>query len=497
MTRARLIGVIGLGIPLLFIAPLIDSSMRPGYRSAQAAGQAAGEREQVNAAAEAEASTPGLAFEQYTLANGLQVILHRDTTAPLVSVNIWYHVGSGDEVPGKSGFAHLFEHMMFQGAKHIGEDVHFDLLREIGGTNVNGTTNPDRTNYYETVPSHELETALWLESDRMGYLLDLLNEQSLQNQIEVVRNERRQRYDNVPYGAERFAVAAALYPEGHPYRYLTIGRHEDVENANLDDVIAFFEKWYVPSNATLVLAGDFEIDEAKALVDKWFASFPKLAKPEHVVVPAPKLQANVQVEIDDAFARLERVHYVWHSPAGLAEGDMDLNVAAAALGAPGWGRLSKRLVDDEQLAQSVWVSQSGSGFSGTFDIVVTLRPQDRDDRDRDKDRYKDRQRIATAVDEELAKFIASGPTQAELARHVIGVESGFVWGLEDLAGRANQLQWFNHYAGDPGYADEYLERLRSITPASVQAAAKQWLTQPHAEIISVPKPTGDATGGQK
>jgi zinc protease len=474
MTRARRIGVIA--FPLLFIAPHVDALTARG---------------ETQALAEAD-NDLSIQFERYTLANGLEVILHRDTTAPLVSVNIWYHVGSGDEVPGKSGFAHLFEHMMFQGAKHIGGDVHFDTLREIGGTNVNGTTNPDRTNYFETVPSHELETALWLESDRMGYLLDLLNQESLQNQIEVVRNERRQRYDNVPYGAERFAVAAALYPEGHPYRYLTIGRHEDVENANLDDVIAFFEKWYVPSNATLVLAGDFEIAEAKALVDKWFATFPKLPEPVHVVVPAPKLQANVKVEIDDAFARLERVHYVWHSPAGLAEGDLDLNVAADALGSEGWGRLSKRLVDEEKLAQSVRVSQSGNGFSGTFDIVVTLSPGDREVK---------RKRIAAAVTEELDKFIASGPTQAELARHVIGVESSFVWGLEDLAGRANQLQWFNHYTGDPGYADEYLTRLRSITPATVQAAAKQWLTQPHAEIVSIPKP-GDAkapgaAGGQK
>jgi predicted Zn-dependent peptidase len=246
----------------------------------------------------------------------------------------------------------------------------------------------------------------------------------------------------------------------------------------------------VPSNATLVLAGDFEIAEAKALVDKWFSSFPKLPKPAHVVVPAPQLQANVKVEIEDAFARLERVHYVWHSPAGLSEGDLELDVAAAALGSAGWGRLSKRLVDDEKLAQSVWVSQSGNGFSGTFDIVVTLTPGERE---------RKRKRIAVAITEELDKFIASGPSQAELARHVIGVESGFVWGLEDLAGRANLLQWFNHYTGDPGYTEQYLGRLRSITPATVQAAAKRWLTQPHAEIVSVPKPAGNPTdgGGQK
>ncbi|KIG16725.1 zinc protease [Enhygromyxa salina] len=424
--------------------------------------------------------------ERYTLDNGLEVILHRDPTAPLVAVNIWYHVGSGDEVPGMSGFAHLFEHMMFQGAKHIGEDVHFDTLREIGATGVNGTTNSDRTNYFEIVPSHEVETALWLESDRMGYLLALLNEASLENQIDVVRNERRQRYDNVPYGLERFAVAAALYPEGHPYRYLTIGRHEDLENATLDDVSNFFKRWYVPSNATLVLAGDFEIDEAKALVDKWFGSFPKLPKPAHTVVPAPELKQNVRTELEDPFARLTRMHFVWHSPANLAEGDLELDVAAAALGSGGWGRLTKRLVDVEKIAQSVWVYQSASGFSGTFDVVVTLSPGQ-------PDAAAQQAAVAKAIQEEIDKLVAEGPTAKELARHVIGIEAGFVWGLEDLGGRANQLQWFNHYTGDPGYANSYVARIRGLTPAAVQAAAAKWLTKPRAEIISVPAPA-DAAG---
>ncbi|HVI04185.1 MAG TPA: pitrilysin family protein [Enhygromyxa sp.] len=460
MTRGRLLGILGLGVPLLLVSPL-----------AVTAGESAQQ-------ADTE-SEIGIEYERYQLANGLEVILHRDPTAPLVAVNVWYHVGSGDEVHGKSGFAHLFEHMMFQGAKHIGEDVHFDILREIGGTGVNGTTNADRTNYFETVPRHELETALWLESDRMGYMLDLLNEKSLANQIDVVRNERRQRYDNVPYGLERFALGEALYPEGHPYRYLTIGRHEDLENASLDDVIAFFQKWYVPSNATLTLAGDFEIEEAKALIDKWFGSFPTLPEPEHVAIPAPSLQENVRKELRDPFARLERMHFVWHSPAVLAAGDLELSAAAAALGSEGWGRLTKRLVDDEKIAQSVWVFQSGSGFSGTFSVVVTLTAGDE---------AKKRAQATKAIDEEITRFVAEGPTQAELARHVIGVESSFVWGLEDIDNRANQLQWFNHYTGDPGYAQTYVERIRALTPASVKAAAAEHLGKPRAEIISIPAP---------
>ncbi len=468
MTRGRRVCILGLGLPLLLVSPLSVTAGEP--------------------ATQAESDSEiGIEYERYTLANGMEVILHRDPTAPLVAVNVWYHVGSGDEVPGKSGFAHLFEHMMFQGAKHIGEDVHFDILREIGGTGVNGTTNSDRTNYFETVPSHEIETALWLESDRMGYMLDLLNDKSLANQIDVVRNERRQRYDNVPYGRERFAVAAAMYPEGHPYRYLTIGRHEDLENASLADVIAFFQKWYVPSNATLTLAGNFEIAEAKALVDKWFGSFPTLPKPEHVSVPAPGLSKTVRTEFEDSFARLERLHFVWHSPKMLGAGDLELGAAAAVFGSEGWGRLTKRLVDDEKIAQNVWVYQDGSGFSGTFDVLVTLTAGDE---------VKKRAAAVKAIDEEINRFIAEGPTAAELARHVVGVESSFVWGLEEVGARANQLQWFNHYTGDPGYAQTYVERIRALTPAVVQAAAAEYLGKPRAEIITKPAPKS-SEGGDK
>jgi zinc protease len=183
---------------------------------------------------------PRIAFERYQLPNGLEVILAPDRTVPLVSVSVWYHVGSGYEVLGKSGFAHLFEHMMFQGSKHVGEDKHFEVLKQIGSDAVNGSTNADRTNYFEVVPSNQLETALWLESDRMGWMLDVMARKGLDNQIEVVRNERRQNYDNRPYGKALFAQAAALYPEGHPYRYLTIGRHEDLAKASVDDVKAFF-----------------------------------------------------------------------------------------------------------------------------------------------------------------------------------------------------------------------------------------------------------------
>lgn len=426
-----------------------------------------------SAAAPSETSVE-IPFERYELDNGLEVILHSDRKVPLVAVDVWYHVGSGDEEPGLSGFAHLFEHMMFQGAKHIGSDVHFDTLRKVGGTSVNGTTNKDRTNYFEVVPSHQIETALWLESDRMGYLLDLLNQEALDNQIEVVRNERRQRYDNVPFGGERFAVAAGLYPEGHPYRYLTIGKHEDLENAKLADVRAFFKQWYVPSNATLVLAGDFDLEEGKALVDKWFGSFPAFEQPRHTAPALRALSKTTRTELEDTFAKFTRLHLAWHSPARLDEGDAELSVVGRVLGASGWGRLYKRLVLGSEAAQRVSAYQSGNGFSGEFHIVVDVKPG------------HDVASVETVVREELRRITEEPISDVELRRVVNGFESGLVWGLEDVIGRAERLQFFNHYAGDPGYTDAYLQSFRELTPAEIRTQTEATLGAPRVEVISRP-----------
>jgi len=426
------------------------------------------------ASAPASDSVVEIPFERYTLDNGLEVILHSDRSVPLVAVDVWYHVGSGDEEPGLSGFAHLFEHMMFQGAKHIGRDVHFQILRKVGGTSVNGTTNKDRTNYFEVVPSHQLETALWLESDRMGYLLDVLGQDALDNQIDVVRNERRQRYDNVPFGQERFAVAAGLYPEGHPYRFLTIGKHEDLENAKLADVRGFFKRWYVPSNATLVLAGDFELEQGKALVDKWFGSFPAFDKPGHTAPELPALTQTTRTELDDPFAKFTRLHFAWHSPARLAKGDAELSVLGRVLGSAGWGRLYKRLVLGAESAQRVSAYQSGSGFSGEFHVVVDVKPG------------QDLAAVEAVVNEELEALVREPITDVELRRVVNGFESGLVWGLEEVIGRAERLQFFNHYAGDPGHTGAYLQSFRDLTPQRVHAQAKATLSAPRVEVVSRP-----------
>lgn len=433
-----------------------------------------------DAAPASDGAVPDIPFERYRLDNGLQIILHPDKSVPLVAVSVWYHVGSGDEVVGRSGFAHLFEHMMFQGSKHVGEDRHFDILRQIGASSINGSTNKDRTNYFEVVPSNQLETALWLESDRMGYMLDLLTQESLDNQRDVVRNERRQRYDNVAYSKDRFAVSAGLYPEGHPYRYLTIGRHEDLEAANLEDVRAFFEQWYVPSNATLTIAGDFDMAQARALVEKWFGAFPALPRPSQVKTTQPPLDENVRVEIEDSFARLRRVHYAWHSPAMLGQYFTELQIVAQALGATGWGTLEQRLVIDEPLVRRVVVYQGGANSTGAFHIYADLNPG------------TDMARVEAIIQEEIDKIANEPLEKAILERAVTALESSFIWGLESVLSRAERLQFFNHYVDDPGYTAKYLEEFRSRTPGQVQAAAGFWLKKPRVEVVTVPAPKGDA-----
>ena len=418
---------------------------------------------------------PKLTLERYKLDNGLEVILHPDNTVPLAYVSVWYHVASGDETPGKSGFAHLFEHMMFQGSKHVGEDKHFEVLKKVGASTINGTTNPDRTNYFEQVPSNELETALWLESDRMGYMLPLLTEKSLANQREVVRNERRQNYDNVPYGKARFVQSRLLYGEGHPYRYLTIGRHEDLAQASLEDVKNFFRKWYVPSNATLLIAGDIEIPAAKALVQKWFGSFPKSARPPRRVVPPTPVTETRREVVQDDFAKLRRVHYAWHSPKAFAPGDDEMDILASALARPGTGRLFKILVHEKQLAQNVSAYQQGQGFSGIFNVVVDLKPD------------ADMKAVEGILDQEIERVMREPITERERKRVVTETEASFVRGLETLVSRGEIVQMYNHFLGEPDSFTRQLDMFRNATVNGVRDTAAGYLKrQNRVEIITVP-----------
>jgi zinc protease len=414
---------------------------------------------------------PQIPFEKYKLDNGLEVILMQDQSVPLAYVSVWYHVGSGYEVPGKSGFAHLFEHMLFQGSKNVGEDRHFEVLKKIGSNVVNGTTNPDRTNYFEMVPSNELEAALWLESDRMGHLLEVLTRKSLDNQIEVVRNERRQNYDTQPYRKALFAQYEALYPEGHPYRYLTIGRHEDLANASLDDVKGFYKTWYVPSNATLLVGGDFDVGPTKELIKKWFGTFPASKKPDVLKVPAPTVAAK-EVAVSDPYAKLVQIQYVWHTPGNFAPGDAELDLAADALAREGTGRLYRILVHEKQLAQTVSASQYGSQFSGLFEVSVRLRTG------------ADAGEVRKILDAEIDRMRRESISDREISRAVTRFESSAVYGIESLVSRGERLQAYNHYVGDPGSLTWDLDRYRNTTADAVRTTVAKYLVDAHRVVVT-------------
>jgi len=415
------------------------------------------------------AEDPKIPFERYKLPNGLEIILAPDPSVPLVAVNVWYHVGSGDEVFGRSGFAHLFEHMMFQGSKNVGADKHFEILKKIGSEEINGTTNTDRTNYFEVVPSNQIEAALWLESDRMSHLLDILDEAQLKNQILVVRNERRQSYENRPYTKALFKLHETLYPEGHPYRYLTIGKAEDLDAATVDDVKSFFRTWYVPANATIAISGDFEPATAKKLVDKWFGTFPASQKPAVVAIPAPPVAAQEITITDDKLAKLPEITFAWDSPANFGDGDAELDFVANALAANGPGRLYKALVYDKQLAQNVRASQGGAQFSGTFEITVTLK----------SDAAGKLDEVKKIVADEVARVRSEPLADREIMRVVAAEEARAIRGLETVFGRSQVLQQYNHFLGDPDKIAFDLDRYRKTTPEKIRAAAKRWLDPAH------------------
>lgn len=411
-------------------------------------------------ASSAHAGEPKLHADRHVLSNGLEVYLHEDHSIPVVSVNTYYHVGSKDEAPGKTGFAHLFEHLMFQGSKHVPEDTFFKFLEEAGATNVNGTTNDDRTNYYQTVPSNRLALALWLESDRMGFLLDHVDEATFKSQRDVVKNERRQSYENRPYGLVYKFMREALYPEGHPYHHLTIGTPEDLDRASLDDVRAFFRTHYVPNNATLVLDGDFEPTKALELVSKYYAPIP--AGPKRALPKAPlPVIATRATRLDVACsAELERVTVAWTTPAFFQAGDAELDVVARVLSSGKSSRLYKKFVYDAQTAQDVSAGQGSQQYSSTFSLSATAKPgTSLDD-------------LRSGLLAELDRLAKEGPTDEELRRAKIGILSSSLFGLERGSSRADTLNMFRHYTGDANYFTQDRARYDRVDAAAVKAAAK-------------------------
>ena len=435
------------------------------------------------AAAAAPGALPPIDFTEFRLRNGLRVILHRDPSTPIVGVNLWYHVGSKNETPGKTGYAHLFEHMMFQGSQHYDDD-YFKPIQEAGG-NLNGSTNPDRTNYWEVVPSNFLELALFMESDRMGHLLDVLNEAKLANQRDVVKNEKRQNYDNRPYGLVGARINEILYPENHPYHWLTIGSLDDLTRASREDISDFFRRYYTPNNASLAIAGDFDPAEARRLVEKYFGPVPSGPAVPKVEAQQPKLDGVKRVEMTDA-ARFSRLYMVWHTVPQYTPDEAPLDTLATILGGGKSSRLYKSLVYERQIAQDVSASNGSQELAGTFRITATAKPG------------RTLAELEGAINEEIEKLKTEPPTAAETERAYNGREAAFIYGLQtvgDFGGRNDQLNQYATFLGKPGYFQEDLARYRAVAGADVKRVASQYLSD--NRLVVTVTPAGGGRGARR
>ena len=413
---------------------------------------------------------PTIPFEKYTLKNGLEVILSEDHTLPLVSVNLWYHVGPANEKAGRTGFAHLFEHMMFEGSQHVGGKAHFQYLEGAGATEINGTTNFDRTNYYETIPSNQLELALWLESDRMGYLIGTLDIEKLANQRDVVRNERRQSGENSPYGLVEEGLYHQLFPKGHPYYPVVIGSHADVEAAKLEDVREFFRQYYTPNNATLAIAGDFDKATIKALVEKYFGSIPKGPEVPKIAATTPPITSERRTVITDQ-VELPRVYMGWITPPVFQKGDAECDLYSQILGGGKSSRLYKSLVYEKQIAQEVSTSIEETRLGSIFELQVTAKPGVKPEE------------LEKAIDEDMTKLQTEGPSAAELDRARNVTETALVRGLERTNGVANRLNYYNQFLGDPDYFSKDLARFDAITPADIKQAAQTFFRKDARAVV--------------
>ncbi|MGE5323680.1 MAG: M16 family metallopeptidase [Actinomycetota bacterium] len=412
-------------------------------------------------------TVPNIPYEKYKLKNGLEVILSENHRLPLVAVYVLYHVGPANERPGRTGFAHLFEHFMFDGSLHVGQKAHFKLLEAAGARQINGTTDLDDTKYFETVPSDELEKALWLESDRMGFILETLTGAKLANQRDVVRNERRQKIENQPYGLAEEGLYHLLFPKEHPYHADVIGSHADIEAARLDDVRDFF-KYYAPNNASLAIVGDIDKARTKDLVEKYFGSLPAGEPVPKIDVTTPVIRSEQRAVVTDK-VQLPRVYMAWHTDPIFHTGDADEQILAQILGGSGKSsRLYRQLVYKKELAQGVSAQQTSLELGSVFTMQATARPGVKPEE------------LEAAMDQELAAIQKDGPTEAELnqARNVI--EARLLRRLEMIGGErgvAGILSRYNHYLGDPGFLPKDIQRYENVTVRSIQEVARQKLTQ--------------------
>ena len=413
-----------------------------------------------------------LPFTKQTLANGLDVIVHEDHHVPIVAVNIWYHVGSKNERPGRTGFAHLFEHLMFEGSEHHASG-YFPPLQQAGGA-LNGSTSTDRTNYWEVVPTNAIDLALWMESDRMGYLLPALTRQRFETQRDVVLNERRQNYENRPYGLAMAAIASALFPATHPYHWLTIGAADDIRTMQLEDVQDFFRAYYHPANASLTLAGDIETGHAFGLAERYFGEIPPgpAAAP---VLAAATLEHETRLVFEDR-VEMPRVYMAWHSPAMFGDGDAEMDLLADLLANGKTSRLYRTLVYEQRVALDVSAYQNSRELAGFFLLVATAAPG------------RSLTDIAALIDIEVQRVADDGPSEDEMERARAQVEAQFMYRLQTVGGfggKSDQLNAYNVFRGDPGFFSSDLARYRNATRDQVRHAARRFLHFDRRLLLSV------------
>jgi zinc protease len=412
-----------------------------------------------------------------TLSNGLTLIVHEDHSVPIVTVNMWYHVGSGDEKAGRTGFAHLFEHLMFMGSEHA-EYPAFDRLLEAAGGENNGSTTEDRTNYYEYGPSNALSLMLWLEADRMGWLLPTMTAEKVDLQRDVVKNERRQSVENQPYGLDEETILPLLYPAGHPYSWPVIGSMQDLSAASLDDVIDFFRHYYAPNNASLVVAGDVKSAEVRRLVQQYFGEIPRGPAIARSVAAPVALAHDTSAVLEDR-VQLARLYYVWQSVPDLAPDDAALRLLGYVLSGEKGSRLSQALVYDSQLAADVQAYQNPRRLAGDFWIIARAKPD------------QPLAPLQAIIARELARLAGEGPTARELDQAKNAIEASTLRQLETVRRKADQLNSFYVRTGVPDFFEANLQRYRTVTREDIQRVARLYLGAPRVTLSIVPQGRGD------
>ena len=408
-----------------------------------------------------------------TLDNGLVLMVHEDASAPIVNVNVWYHVGSGDEKPGRTGFAHLFEHLMFMGSEHA-PYPEFDRRLEAAGANNNGSTTEDRTNYFEEGPANALPLMLWLEADRMGWMLPTMDSAKVDLQRDVVKNERRQSYENQPYGMVWDHLPRMLYDAAHPYSWPVIGSMADLSAASLEDVKQFFREYYAPNNAAIVVAGAIKAAEVKTLAERYFGAIPRgpeISRPTPETAP---LRGDTLLVLEDR-VQLPRLYYAWHTVKGWTPDDAALDLAAYVLTGAKNSRLTKAMVYEDQTASSVSAFQDGKRLAGEFMIIATARPG------------TTLPTLQQTIDAEIARLATDGPTARELEQAQNAFEASFLDGLESVGRKADQLNAYYYALGVPDSFQRDADRYRAVTADDIRRVVRSHLTGPRAIISVVPQ----------